>query len=148
MFAVFQASGAGGSTGGGSTGGGSTGGGSTGGGSTGGGSSGGGSSGGGTTAPVAVRATLAATVGSTGKLKLLSKGKAVSLLKAGRYRITVTDKTPARSFVVQQNKKAAILVSSVPFVGTRSVIVTLRVGQWTFYTSAGAKSKSSFSVVA
>jgi len=76
------------------------------------------------------------------------QGKAVSKLKSGRYKITVVDKTPARSFVVQQNNHSATTVSGVSFVGTRSVTLNLTAGQWAFYSSAGTKSKSSFIVVA
>jgi hypothetical protein len=149
MFGLFQASGsAGGGATGGSTGGSS--GGSTGsssggasGGSTGG--STGGSSGGASTA--AVVGTLAGTVGPSGKLTLLYKGKAVSLLKAGRYSIKVVDRTPARSFLVQAGKAAPITLSGVRYVGTRTVTVALKAGQWSFFTSAGPKSKASFSVI-
>jgi hypothetical protein len=156
MFGAFQASAAGGAGGGGSTGG--SGGGSTGGGSTGGsgggstGGSGGGSTGGsggassGAGSGAVLAGTLAATVNPTGKLTLRFKGKAVSKLKSGRYRITVVDKTAARSFLVQAAKQAAITISTVPFVGTRSVTVNLKPGQWSFFTSAGSKSKTSFTV--
>jgi hypothetical protein len=158
MFGAFQASaagGGGGSSGGstGGSGGGSTGGstGGSGGGSTGGsgggstgGSGGGASSGGG--AAAALAGTLAATVNPTGKLTLRFKGKAVSKLKSGRYRITVVDKTAARSFLVQASKQGAITISTVPFVGTRSVTVNLKPGKWSFFTSAGAKSKTTFTV--
>jgi len=95
-----------------------------------------------------LRGTLAGTVSSAGNLKLMLQGKAVSKLKSGRYKITVVDKTPARSFVVQQNNHSATTVSGVSFVGTRSVTLNLTAGQWAFYSSAGTKSKSSFIVVA
>ena len=157
MAGFFQATAAaGGSAGssGGSSGGSSSGGSSSGGSASSGGSSGGSSSGGSkssgskSSAVSSLRGSLAGTVSSDGKLKLALNGKAVSKLKSGRYKITVVDKTPARSFVVQQNKNSAITVSGVSFVGTHSVIVNLKVGQWTFYTSPGKKSKSSFIVVA
>ena len=95
---------------------------------------------------VALRGTLAGTVKAAGKLTLALQGKAVSKLKAGRYKITVADKTSARSFVVKEKGHSAITISSAPFVGTHSVMLNLTAGQWTFYTSAGAKSTGSFSV--
>jgi hypothetical protein len=154
MFGAFQTAAGGGSAGGGSAGGGSSGGGSSGGGSSGGGSAGGGSAGGGSAGkpstgakPVALRGTLAGTVTPSGKLKLLFNGKTVSMLKSGRYKITVVDNTPKRSFVVQQGKQPAITVSGVSFTGKHSVTVNLKTGQWTFYTSAGPKSKATFTVV-
>jgi hypothetical protein len=143
MFGLFQTSGSGGSSSGGSTSGGSSG------GTSSGGTSGGGSTGstGGTTT-TALRGTLSGTVARAGLLKLSFQGRAVSRLKAGRYRVTVVDRTPARSFVVQGSKRSAITVSGVSFVGTHSVIVDFKAGQWSFFTSAGTKSKSSFVVVA
>jgi hypothetical protein len=126
---------------------------SSGGSSSGGGSSGGSSSGGSTSVGTAgtgavFRGTLAGTVGAGGALKLALKGKAVSKLKAGRYEVTVVDKTRARSFVVQQTKHAAITVTGVSFVGTRSKTVNFKVGAWSYFTSAGLKSKTAFTVVA
>ena len=148
MFGLFQASAAAGGSSGSSSGGSS--GGSTSGGSSGGSTSGGSSSSSGTAKPqtALLRGTLAGTIKSDGKLKLAFQGKAVSKLKSGRYKITVVDKTPTRSFVVQQNKSSAITVSGISFVGTHSVIVNFKVGLWTFYASPGKKSKSSLSVVA
>lgn len=92
------------------------------------------------------RGTLAGTVASTGALKLAFQGNGVSKLKSGRYKVTVADRTPARSFVVQQSGHASIAVSGVSFVGTHSVTVDFKAGRWTFFTSAGAKSKSSLIV--
>ncbi len=149
MYGVFQASGSSaGSSSGGSSGGSSSGGSSSGGSSSGGSSSSGSKSGSSGSSSSSLRGTLAGTVGADGQLKLAFQGKAVSKLKSGRYKITVVDKTPVRSFVVQENKRSPITVSGASFVGTHSVIVDFKVGQWTFYTSAGKKSKSSFIVVA
>jgi hypothetical protein len=92
--------------------------------------------------------TLAGTVTSAGNLKLVLHDKAVSKLKSGRYKVTVVDRSPARSFVVRENKHQAVTVSGVSFVGTHSVTVDFTVGKWTFYSSAGAKSTSFFIVVA
>ena len=77
-----------------------------------------------------------------------SGGVPVTKLKAGRYRFTVADKSSTRSFVVQRKGASATTVSGVAFVGTRTVVLTLTAGQWTFYTSAGAKSASAFTVTA
>ena len=153
MFGLFQATaGAGGSSGS-SSGGSSSGGSSSGGSSSGGSSSAGSSSSGGSStsssiSTAALRGTLAATVNSNGALRFALNGKTVSRLKSGRYKIVVVDKTPTRSFVVQQSKGTPITVSGVAYVGTRTTIVNFKTGQWTFFTSAGTKSKSSFSVVA
>jgi hypothetical protein len=100
-----------------------------------------------TSTPAAsLRGTLAGTVRPAGKLTLDLQGKAVSNLEAGRYKITVADKTPARGFVIKEKGHSAITVSGVSFVGTHSVTVNLTAGHWTIYTSAGARSTSSFVV--
>jgi hypothetical protein len=146
MYAVFQTSGtgsSGGSSGG--TSGGSSGG-SSSGGSSGGSSSGGSSSGGSSSGPQStLRGTLAGTVSATGQLALGFGGKPVAKLKAGHYKITVVDKSPAKSFVVQAKGHSAITVSGLSFVGTHSVTVNLTAGQWTFYASPGG-TKHSFAV--
>jgi hypothetical protein len=128
-------------------------GGSSSGGSSSGGSSSGGSSssGGGTvsntgTKSTAVLGTLIGRVNPAGKLVLTYGGIPVTKVNAGRYKITVADKAPTRSFVVRKTGGAATTVSGVAFVGTRSVTLNLSSGKWTFYTSAGAKSSSSFTV--
>jgi hypothetical protein len=90
--------------------------------------------------------TLAGTLAATGAATLKLGGKAVSALDAGRYKITVVDKTSSRSFVLQKKGGKAITVSSPTFVGTHSVTVTLTSGQWSFYTLPGGKSKHSFTV--
>jgi hypothetical protein len=139
MYGVFQTSG----TGGGTTSGGSLAGGSTSGGTSSGGTSSGTSSSGGS--QTALSGTLAGTVSAAGTLTLALKGKAVSNLTAGRYKVTVADKSATTSFLVQKKGHAAITVSSRSFVGTHSVTVAFTAGQWTFYSSAG-KTKTSFLV--
>jgi plastocyanin len=94
----------------------------------------------------ALAGSLAGQVGTAGKLTLSSGGRAVAKLKAGKYKVTVADKASGRSFVLQRSGGAATTVSGIAFVGTRSVTLTLTAGKWTFYSSAGARSPSSFTV--
>jgi hypothetical protein len=142
MYGVFQTSGTATSSGGGSSGGSSS---SSSLSSTGSSTSGTKSA---TSTPAAsLRGTLAGAVRSAGKLTLALQGKAVSRLKAGRYKISVADKTRTRSFVIKEKGHSAITVSGVAFVGTHSVTVNLTAGRWTFYSSAGQASTSAFSVV-
>ena len=142
MYGNFTASGG--------SGGSSSGGSSSGGSSSGGTSSGGSSSSGGSTSTGGTRTSLLGTligrVNPAGKLTLTYGGIPVTKVKAGRYKITVADKTPKRSFVVQRAGGPTTTVSSVAFVGTHSVTLNLLAGKWTFFTSAGAKSTSTFTV--
>ncbi len=124
-------------------------GGSSSGGSSGGGSSGGSGSSGGTVSNTgSLRGTLVGHVNATGKLTLSSGGSTVTRLKAGRNKVSVADKAKTRSFVVQRKGGSATTVSGVSFVGTRTLVLTLTAGQWTYFSSAGVKSASSFTVTA
>jgi plastocyanin len=142
MYGVFQASGtsSGGSSGGDSSGG-SSGGTSSGGTSSGGTSSSGGTktSGGSTSVTAALKGTFVGTVSAVGKLTLKSGGISVTKVKAGRYKITVGDKSKTQGFMLQQKGHTAKVITSAPFVGTKSVTLTLGAGQWSFYSTASAK---------
>lgn len=146
MYGEFNTAGAGaGGSAGGSISGGSSSGGSSSGGATSGGATSSGSSG--TTSNTgSLRGAFVGRVNPVGKLVLTYGGIPVVKVKAGRYKITVTDKTPTRSFVLQANGRAATTISGVSFVGTRSVTLTLTAGRWTFYSSAVPKSASNFTV--
>ena len=145
MYGNFQTSGtsSGGSSGGSTSGGSTSGGSSSGGSSSGGTKSAGGSSSG---ANTGLSGTLAGTLAAAGAATLKLGGKPVSVLDAGRYKVTVADKTSSRSFVLQKKGGKAITISSPTFVGTHSVTVTLTAGQWSFYTLPGGKSRHSFTV--
>jgi plastocyanin len=111
-----------------------------------------GSSSGSTSSPGAsqtspLRGTLTGTVDARGALKLVRQGTAVSRLRSGRYKITVVDKTPARSFVVRQQGRPPITLTGVAFVGTHTATVDLSAGKWTYSTTGGTKSTGSFTVV-
>jgi len=110
--------------------------------STGGSSTGGASAGGSVTVGM-----LSGTVGSTGALKLTYKGKTVTTLKPGKYTVTVVDTSTHNGFILRMNGKSAITVSSVPFVGKKSLVVDLKTGQWYFAPTANGK-KTYFVVTA
>ena len=97
-------------------------------------------------APAPLRGALDGLVTSA-HIVLTSKGKTVSTLKAGRYRITVTDTSRRGSFTIQEIRKPATTVTGGPFVGKHSVTVNLRPGQWFYYLSFTGK-KNYFIVVA
>jgi hypothetical protein len=133
MYGVFQTSGT--ASGSGSSGG--SGGSSSGTSSSGGSVSSTGTSSGGTKSSLS--GTLAATLSSAGVVTLKTGGRTVSKLVPGRYRITIADKAPTRSFVLQRKGGKAIAI-------THPVTVTLTIGLWSFYSQPGTKSRHSFSV--
>jgi hypothetical protein len=86
---------------------------------------------------LAVLGTLNATV-SAGKPTLTTKGKPVSSLKAGRYKLTIADRdAKAGFFVLGPTSKAPTSLSGVTFHGTHSVAIKLTAGKWTYYTNLG-----------
>jgi len=95
--------------------------------------------------PLPFRGKLDASVAAGGKLSLTAGGSHVLKLVSGRYKVTVADRTAKAGFTVQAVNKPAITLTGLSFVGTRTVTVLLRPGQWFFYSPAGTK--SSFTVV-
>jgi hypothetical protein len=90
--------------------------------------------------PLVLRGTLVATVSPSGKPSLMFKGKSVTSLKAGRYTVSVVDRSRTGGFVLQEIRKPSTTIAGVPFVGKRTTTVTLRAGQWFFYpTFVGSK---------
>lgn len=83
--------------------------------------------------------SLSGGVSTTGKLTLTFKGKSVSSLKAGKYRIVILDETGKSSFTLQKLGKQAVKLSGLPFVGRKTVTVTLSPGQWMYYSSPAKK---------
>jgi hypothetical protein len=84
----------------------------------------------------ALRGTLTGTLNAAGKTTLTFKGKPVSSLKAGRYKITVLDETGKNGFTIK-NGKQLVKVTGVPFLGRQSVTVTLKAGDWTYFSGPG-----------
>ena len=90
------------------------------------------------TAPPTAFAALSATKlsGTTGPgftITLKKAGKKVTTLKPGKYTISVSDKSSSHDFVLTgpgiRNKK----ITTVPFMGTKTVTVTLKKGTYTYY---------------
>jgi plastocyanin len=86
---------------------------------------------GGTTA---ARATaLRGSVGPSFTIKLTKAGKTVKALRAGIYRITVADRSAEHNFELERQGGKSREITSVPFVGTKTVSVRLTRGIWKFY---------------
>jgi plastocyanin len=74
---------------------------------------------------------LAGTVGPGFTITLTKAGKKVTSLKAGSYAVTVSDKANIHDFHLLGpgvNK----VITTVPFVGKKSVTVTLKKGTYTY----------------
>src|SRR6266568_3426534 len=80
---------------------------------------------------------LVGTVGPGFTITLKKGSKKVTKLKAGKYTFVVHDKSSIHNFTVEQEKggKFEKHLTTTPFVGTKSVTITLKKGKWKFYCS-------------
>jgi hypothetical protein len=92
-----------------------------------------------------IRGTLSGALSANGKSTLTSKGKSVSILKAGRYRFAIDDRDAKRSFTIQAPGGKPDDLTTASFVGKHSVFITLTAGRWMFYSGLGKP--SSFLVI-
>jgi plastocyanin len=76
---------------------------------------------------------LRGTVGPGFTIKLTKAGKVVKRLKAGTYRLTVADRSAGHNFVLEKERGTERVITSVPFVGSRTVSVRLTAGVWKVY---------------
>ena len=74
---------------------------------------------------------LTGTVGPGFTITLKKGSAAVKTLKAGRYTITVTDKSKLHNFHLKGPGLNRV-ITTVPFIGTKTVTVTLRRGSYTY----------------
>jgi hypothetical protein len=75
-------------------------------------------------------------------------GKRVSSLKAGLYRVTVTDSSAKAGLKLQRIGHAATSLTTPKFVGRHGITVKLTAGPWKYYSSARAASAVVFTVTA
>jgi plastocyanin len=89
---------------------------------------------------------LVGTVGPGFTITLKQSGKAVKTLKAGAYSITVSDRSSIHNFHLRGpgvNKA----ITQVGFMGTKTVVVSLKKGKYTFVCDPHASiMKGSFTV--
>jgi hypothetical protein len=87
------------------------------------------------------RGSLAAAVSAGRKVSLTRGGRPVSStsLKAGRYTITVVDGSARAGFMLKKVKssKRPLALTSMAFVGRKSLRVQLGAGRWTFFSGVG-----------
>ncbi len=76
---------------------------------------------------------LVGTVGPGYTIKLTKGGKKVTKLKAGTYTFVIADKARVHDFVLQWQSSGAKPLTSVSFVGTKTVTMTLKKGKWKYY---------------
>jgi hypothetical protein len=84
-----------------------------------------------------LRGTLNATADTLGRVTLSRGGKPVKSIRAGRYKIVVIDRAAHSGFILDRPDFTQIVVTSSPFVGTRTMTVTLTPGSWSFQGAVG-----------
>jgi hypothetical protein len=92
----------------------------------------------GVSADVPFRGTLVGTAATPGRVTLTRRGRPVASLTTGRYTILVTDTAPRSGFVLARPNGTEIVVTTMAFVGKRSVTLKLTPGRWSFHGALGA----------
>jgi hypothetical protein len=81
---------------------------------------------------------LKGTTGPNFTITLTKSGKKVTSLKAGSYSFAISDKSTFHDFTVEKEKggKFEKHLTTVPFMGAKSVTVKLTKGKYKYYCSA------------
>ncbi|HMJ00183.1 MAG TPA: hypothetical protein VK488_10155 [Gaiellaceae bacterium] len=82
--------------------------------------------------------TLKGVVGPGFTISLRKGGKRFTSLKAGTYRVTVTDRSAIHNFTLERESpkpKIEKHVTGTAFTGTKTITITLKRGRWSFYCS-------------
>ena len=82
--------------------------------------------------------TLRGAVGPGFTISLTKGGKHVGRLKAGTYRLVISDRSAEHNFVLSRGSSVRQL-TSIPFVGTRTVTFKLAKGTWTYFWAGAAR---------
>jgi len=83
--------------------------------------------------------TLKGVVGPGYSIKLKMKGKKVKSLKAGTYKFVISDKSSFHNFTVERERpkrpKIEKHITSTGFTGSKTLVLTLKLGSWSYYCS-------------
>ena len=83
--------------------------------------------------------TLKGVVGPGYSIKLTKGGKRVKSLKAGKYKFVISDKSSIHNFTVEREHPSSPKIekhlTATSFMGSKTVVMTLKPGSWSFYCS-------------
>jgi hypothetical protein len=83
--------------------------------------------------------TLKGVVGPGYSISLTKGGKKVKTLKAGKYKIVVSDKASIHNFTLEREKPSTPHfekhITTTAFTGTKTIVWTLKPGSWRAYCS-------------
>jgi plastocyanin len=82
---------------------------------------------------------LKGVVGPGFTISLKKGGKKVKTLKAGKYKFVISDKSTFHDFTVEREHpsrpKLEKHITSTPFTGSKTFVMTLKRGSWRYYCS-------------
>ena len=76
--------------------------------------------------------TLAGAVGPGTTITLKKAGTKVTTLKAGTYKFVIADKSASHNFHLKGPNGFSKVLTTVRFVGTKSYLITLKPGSWSY----------------
>jgi hypothetical protein len=83
--------------------------------------------------------TLKGVVGPGYSISLKMNGKKVKTLKAGKYKIVISDKSNFHNFTLEREKPSSPHmekhITATSFVGSKTIVWTLKPGSWRAYCS-------------
>jgi hypothetical protein len=83
--------------------------------------------------------TLKGVVGPSFTISLKKGGKKVKTLKAGKYKIVISDKSDFHNFTLEREKpskpKLEKHITTTAFTGSKTLVWTLKPGSWRAYCS-------------
>jgi len=83
--------------------------------------------------------TLKGVVGPGYSISLKMNGKKVKTLKAGKYKIVISDKSNFHNFTLEREKPSSPHmekhITSTAFTGSKTLVWTLKPGSWRAYCS-------------
>ena len=83
--------------------------------------------------------TLKGVVGPGYTISLKMGGKKVKTLKAGKYKLVISDKSNFHNFTLEREHPSSPHfekhITSTPFTGTKTLLWTLKPGSWRAYCS-------------
>ena len=103
----------------------------------------------GSAARSAATPTLKGTVGPGFTISLKMNGKKVKTLKTGRYKFVIADKSTFHNFTLERESGGTFEkdITKVPFMGTKSLTLTLKKGKWKYYCTPHESSMFGFFTV-
>ncbi len=78
---------------------------------------------------------MVAGVDAAGKVKLTLRGKRVTSLGPGRYKLVITDSSSKNDVTLRRIGSAGKKLTGVAFVGRRTLTAKLEPGTWKLYSS-------------